>query len=273
MQSRPDGPETGTTGRADPWRPTLPARLRAGGTVLGFMATTRSVEVTRTLAISGCDFVIFDAEHTAIDQANLIDLVMATAGVDCYPIVRTPTADATLAKPALDVGVMGIAFPHVASVEDAENLVACTKYPNIGQRGVGPAHAARRWGRRINEYLQFAQEDTLAIAIIESADTATRLKEILQVPGLDVVLIAREDLAASMGHLGDGGHPDVVRMARIMEEQVQAAGIPLGCRLTPDADVHTAEEQGFQFIVVGSDMQLLSAAVQSRVTREERRTE
>lgn len=263
MTSRNDAPDGDSLGPGVS-RLTAPGRLRAGESVVGCMATTRSTEAARAMALAGCDFLMFDAEHTAIGQDSIVDLVMATAGLDCLPMVRVPSSDASLAKPALDVGAMGIAFPHVSSVADATALVACTKYPPVGERGVGPAHAMRRWGLGLADYVTFAQQHTLAVAIVESVGTGDVLDEILSVPGLDVVLIAREDLAASMGRLGDPRHPDVVSTARRMEDRVRAAGIALGCRLSPGTDVAEAREQGFQFIITASDMQLLAEGVRLR---------
>ena len=59
------------------------------------------------------------------------------------------------AKQALDIGVYGIVWPHISTVEEAYNAVAACRYPRLktapnyepaGIRGDGPTGAVRYWG-------------------------------------------------------------------------------------------------------------------------------
>src|SRR5438445_4431766 len=75
------------------------------------------------------------------------------------PMVRIPPnggeMNQWIAKQVLDIGVFGIVFPHVSSVEEASNAVSACRYPRLaeaplynppGIRGDAPARAARYWG-------------------------------------------------------------------------------------------------------------------------------
>ena len=66
-----------------------------------------------------------------------------------------------IAKQVLDIGVFGIIFPHVSTVEEAWNAVGACRYPRLstaplynppGIRGDAPARAARYWGLTQQEY-------------------------------------------------------------------------------------------------------------------------
>src|SRR5437764_1460574 len=74
------------------------------------------------------------------------------------PIVRIPPNGGELnqwvAKQVLDVGVYGVVWPHVCTVEEARNAVAACRYPRppsaprsepAGVRGDAPTTAARYW--------------------------------------------------------------------------------------------------------------------------------
>ena len=66
-----------------------------------------------------------------------------------------------LAKQVLDLGVYGVIWPHVSTVEEARNAVAACRYPRppsapyfepAGQRGDGPKYAPPYWGLTQQEY-------------------------------------------------------------------------------------------------------------------------
>ena len=75
------------------------------------------------------------------------------------PFVRIPPnggeMNQWIAKQVLDIGVYGIVWPHVSTVEEARNAVQACRYPRpreaayyepAGQRGDAPSTAARYWG-------------------------------------------------------------------------------------------------------------------------------
>ena len=75
------------------------------------------------------------------------------------PFVRIPPnggeKNQWIAKQVLDIGVYGVVWPHVSTVEDARNAVPACRYPRpreapllraAGQRGDAPTAAARYWG-------------------------------------------------------------------------------------------------------------------------------
>ena len=69
------------------------------------------------------------------------------------------------AKQALDLGVYGIVWPHISSVDEAYNAVAACRYPRLktapmyepaGIRGDGPTAAVRYWGLTQQDYYERA---------------------------------------------------------------------------------------------------------------------
>jgi 4-hydroxy-2-oxoheptanedioate aldolase len=70
--------------------------------------------------------------------------------------VRAPIDEVALIKQLLDVGAQTLLLPMVESAEQAERIVAATRYPPAGIRGVGSALArSSRWNQ-IDEYLHRA---------------------------------------------------------------------------------------------------------------------
>ena len=104
--------------------------------------------------------------------------------------------------------------------------VRAALYPPRGTRGVGPRRAARLTDR--DTYFRRANDDTFVGVMIESQPGVDNIDDILAVPGLGGVIIGTEDLAASLGHLNDAGHDDVIKAIEQVSRRCAAAGVPFG---------------------------------------------
>src|SRR5437868_13184781 len=120
------------------------------------------------------DGALFEMEHGPYDiralqeglQSMLDRRQIAQRGIApaVTPIVRIPPNQGQtnwVAKQVLDIGVYGIIWPHVDTVEDAYNAVAAMRYPKreghplrepLGVRGDSPGGAVRYWGVSQQEY-------------------------------------------------------------------------------------------------------------------------
>ena len=223
------------------------AKLTAGEVVTTFMVTMPSVGMVQILAANGADCLIIDMEHGPIDLATVHAMVAATQGAGATPIVRIPWTEHWLAKPVLDTGAMGINFPMISTAEMARASVAAVRYPPDGVRGVAPSYASLRWGVPFATYLEIAN------------------REILAVPGIDVVALASFDLSMALGVPGQMDHPDLLALLAQAEAKVREAGIPLGgVALTPEA-ARAKRAAGYQMLLVGFDVSLVGAAARQAV--------
>ena len=146
----------------------------------------------------------------------------------------------------------------VDSAEQARVLARAVRYPPAGVRRVATARAAR-WGRDA-DYWQVADESTCLIAQIETPAAVSDVEAIASVDGVDAVFVGPSDLAASLGYLGDAGHPNV--RDRVLEAIGAAAhgGKPVGV-FCPQLDLAQEYiEAGAQFVGVGVDTTALAAA-------------
>lgn len=82
--------------------------------------------------------------------------------------MRPPTGDAVLIKRYLDIGVQNLLISMVETAEQAVELVAATRYPPRGIRGVGHMLArASRWGQA-EDYLSRADDEICLMLQVES---------------------------------------------------------------------------------------------------------
>jgi len=61
----------------------------------------------------------------------------------------------------------------------------------------------------VGDYLKTANDQSLLIVLIEDIAAVRNLDEILKVDHIDIFFVAPNDLATSMGHIGNMGQPEV----------------------------------------------------------------
>lgn len=231
----------------------LKDRLRAGRRTIGAFLQTMSPVAAEILGQSGFDWLIVDLEHAPGDFANLQAQLQAMNGSGAVPFARAPWNDAVAIKRILDTGVMGVLVPYVNTRAEAEAAVAACKYPPRGIRGVAGSPRAAGYTRNAKSYLASANEDTIVMVAIETAEAVRNLGAILEVEGLDGIFIGPMDLASSMGHLGDATQPPVREAIASIERQVRGSGKFLGTVAPTWQTAAACFERGYQWLIVMQD--------------------
>jgi 4-hydroxy-2-oxoheptanedioate aldolase len=240
-------------------------RLRSlwanGGCAFGAIATIPSVQSVQVLARSGLDFMIVDMEHGPIDASSAHAMIAATGGTPLVPLVRVAGKEQWHAKIPLDLGAMGVCFPMTSCRVDAENVVKAVRYPPRGERYWGPFYAPLRWGMAMRDYLDGADDEVLAIGVIEHIDAVEIAAEVVSTPGLDVVFIGPGDLATSMGLHGRSEHPDVQSAIARIEQAVQGSPVVLGGVATNADQARAMIDRGYRALMIGFDWSLLQRGI------------
>lgn len=209
-------------------------------------------------ASAGYDWLLFDGEHAPNTLTTLLAQLQAVAPYPCEPIGRVPVGDCAVIKQYLDIGFRTLLIPMVESRAQAEQLVAAVRFPPRGTRGVASTTSrASRFGADAR-YLHAAHEEVCLIVQIESAGGLAAIDEIAAVDGVDAVFIGPADLAASLGHLGDPGHPEVQSAIDHALARIAGAGKPAGIFATSHEDAIARCAAGVAFVSVGTDIGLLT---------------
>lgn len=235
------------------------------------------------IALGSSDFdgLVIEMEHGPWDSQLLRDTlqyllnrkdIVASGSLapKVTPMVRIPPNGSELnqwvAKQALDSGVYGVVWPHVATVEQAMNAVASCRYPRppdaphlhpCGRRGDGPTTAARYWGLSQQDYYARAdvwplapQGEILSVLMIEDVEGIENLADILrEVPGIGAILIGEGDLSQELGIPRQYDHP-ILRdaMAKVLDRG-RAAGVPVGHPHVTSANVERVLDEGFRILI------------------------
>jgi 4-hydroxy-2-oxoheptanedioate aldolase len=183
-------------------------------------------------------------------------------------IVRIPVGRFEAASRALDFGASAVIAPMVNSVADARAFAAAMKFPPLGERSWGPTRVLALHGIAPPQtYLETANSDTLAIAMIETRAAQSLLDEILAVEGNDGVFVGPSDfsIALSNGAKIDPNNADMLAAAREIAGKARAAG-KIPCTLAATAEGgRRSRDLGFQLIALASDFIYLTSGASAIV--------
>lgn len=243
----------------------LKKALKAGRYTAGSWLHLGSPVIAEVLSIAGFDWLLIDMEHGFGDYQTLLAQLQAIQCGSAIPIVRVQSNDYVMIKRVLDIGVQGIMIPNISSAIECEAAVKACKYPPEGRRGIGPIRAAH-YGK-FDEYIKYANQEILVLIQIEAAEGVKNIDEILRVPGVDVIFIGPNDLAASLGHIGNLGHADVLAAIERIETAAINAKIALATVSHDTAEAKALRERGYQMLTLCSDATLLTQGATSLISK------
>ena len=223
---------------------------------VGLWCTIPGGYVAEALAGAGYDWLMFDTEHSPGDPLTVLSQLQAVAPYPVAAVVRPASNDPVLIKRFLDLGAQTLLIPYVQSPDEARQAVRSMQYPPQGFRGVSALTRATRFGR-IPGYYQAASDELCLVVQIETRESVQRLEEIASVDGVSALFIGPGDLAGSLGHGGNPGHPVVKAEVLSAIARAKAIGKPVGL-LT--GDLGFAAEclaAGANYVAIGVDVGLL----------------
>jgi 2,4-dihydroxyhept-2-ene-1,7-dioic acid aldolase len=231
--------------------------INAGQLQIGLWSSLRSTIAAEICGDSGFDWILLDSEHSPNEVPDLLAQMQALQQSTTSPIIRPAWNDAVLIKRVLDVGVQTVLIPYVQNAEEATRAVAATRYPPAGIRGVAAASRASRYGR-VNGYLQKANDEICVLVQVETRAALGEIDKIAAVKGVDGVFIGPSDLSASLGFIGQPGHPEVQAAIKDATARILKAGKAPGILTGNEAEARRYIEWGCKFVAVGADIGLLA---------------
>jgi 2-dehydro-3-deoxyglucarate aldolase len=240
----------------------LRARLRAGGTTIGSWMQIPHASVAEIMGQAGYDWVALDLEHGAIALHQIPDLCRALELGGTLPLVRLARGHSKDCKQALDAGAGGVIVPMVESAEQLIIVRDYCRWPPAGTRGVGFSRA-NLFGKHFNSYREEAQAPLL-VAMIEHIRAVENLPAILQVAGLDAVLVGPYDLSASMGiaaQFGEQAFGEALQRIRTLSQQ---HAVPCGIHVVQPgpAALQMRLKEGYRFIAYSIDAVFFTTAAE-----------
>lgn len=230
--------------------------LQSGEEIITGWSAIPNPLVSEALIAAGYDTVTLDMQHGFHDVASILAAITSCKMRGKHALVRIPVGDWGLASRALDIGAMAVIAPMINTVEDAQAFANAMKYPPIGGRSWGPARAMQMADEGdMSAYLANANNNTLAIAMIETREALENLDAILAVPGIDGIFVGPSDVSVTFSD-GDEIKPFSDGTIDVIEEiavRTLAAGkIPCIFAFLPDM-LKRSRAMGYRFFALNTD--------------------
>lgn len=202
--------------------------------IFGTLITSTSPDWVPAARGLGLDFVFLDTEHIALDRHALGWMCRAYEASGLAPLVRISSPDPYQASCVLDGGAAAVLAPYIETPEQIRALVGAVKQKPV--KGAllesvldgSPDYAAQ------SEYAATYNAGRSLLVNIESVPALERLDELLDVPGLDGVVIGPHDLSVSLGVAEQWNHPQFLDAVRTIFQTAQKHGVSAGMHMVFD---------------------------------------
>ncbi|MFM0065940.1 4-hydroxy-2-oxoheptanedioate aldolase [Paraburkholderia aspalathi] len=243
------------------------AALANGQRQIGFWLSMADAYLAEVSATAGFEWLLIDAEHAPNDVRSILAQLQAVAPYSAEAVVRPVNGDPALLKRLLDIGARNLLVPMIDTADQARACVAAVRYPPHGIRGVGSAVGrASRWSSW-TDYLDIADSEICLLVQAETVTALDNLEAICAVDGVDGVFIGPADLAASMGHRGKPGDPEVQNAIEAAMRTIIASGKAAGTLTSDPVLARRYLELGCTFVATGVDI-LMFANAARKLARE-----
>ena len=239
-------------------------KLKNGELVIGtWINNLHSPAIAKMVGTAGFDFISLDMEHGAADLETIANECMVARLCGVATLVRPyDPKDIHMNAKLMDIGACGLIVPDVDSKEMADRVVKSVKYFNGGTRGTVNMSYNTGFTPSKAEDFRRSDEQTIIVIQIENQNGVKKIDEILSVPGIDVVVVGRADMAHDIGVTGNMDDPRVSEMVDQVFDAAKRHGVVPGL-LCPTVEkgierVHA----GAKFINYSNEQAILMKAYQ-----------
>ena len=232
----------------------LKKQLAGDATCTACWSTLRDPQLVGMLARQNYDAVILDMQHGFHNEESVLAAIVQVVLAGKSPLVRLPVETWDIAEKVLDFGALGIIAPMINNAADAARFAKAAKFPGIGSRSYGPRYAADLYGITPAEYMDTANDLTLALAMIETREAYDNLDDILATEGIDGILMGPSDFSISVrGNVQpDAYGPETVGLVEDIAKRTRAAG-KIATAFTMQSE-HTNLVHGFGYRLISTAM-------------------
>ena len=222
------------------------------------------------MARSGFDTITVDLQHGVQDYLSMVQCFQAMKGEPVTAMVRVPWNEPGIIGKVLDAGAYGVICPMVNTREQAERLVAASKYPPDGNRSNGPIRMALYSEPGL--YQQTANEECLVLPMLETREAIANMDAILDVPGIAGAYIGPSDLGFSHGLVPklDREEPEMLAILDRVVEACEKRGLRAALHCGSAAYAARGVGMGFRLVTILNDSGLLSLAARAAVAQVRR---
>jgi len=235
--------------------------LKSGRSSIGSWMQIPHSSIAEIMGQAEYDWVAVDMEHGAISVHQLPDIFRSLELGGTLPLARLAQGGIKDCKQVLDAGAGGVIIPMVESAEQLKSVTEAVRWPPSGKRGVAFSRA-NLFGKNFDEYIEEAQQPLL-VAMIEHINAVDNLDDILQVNGLDAILIGPYDLSASMNMTAEFENREFIEVMDFILDKTKHYDIACGVHVVKPLikELRKRIDEGYRFLAYSIDAVFLNESM------------
>lgn len=226
------------------------------------LSDPRVIEIA---GLSGVDAVWLCGEHVPNDWLALENQIRAARVHDMDALVRVARGSYSDYIRPLEADGAGIIVPHVASADEARQIVDWVRFHPVGRRALDGGNSDGQFCQLpLDEYLRHSNEERIVILQIESPEALEQVEAIAAVPGFNGFLFGPGDFSHRVGKAGQLGALEVVAARqRVAAAAARHGKFAMSAGLV--APLQQLVEEGHRVIGIGADVVAIGSYVDQRL--------
>ncbi len=221
--------------------------------------------VIEAAALCGVDAVWLCHEHVPNDWVPLENQIRAARVHNIDTLVRVGRGSYSDYIRPFEADATGIIVPHVASEEEARQIVTWVRFHPVGKRALDGGNTDGKFCLiPTDEYIQHSNQERIVILQIESPEALENVETIAAVPGFNGILFGPGDFSHRIGKVGQLDAPEVVAARKRVAAACRRHGkfaMTAGL-IAPFAELVA---EGYQVINIGADVVAVTSYVKQRL--------
>ena len=241
--------------------------LKSDERLYGTLIVSTSPFWPKVIGDCGLDFVFIDTEHIAINRETLSWMCRTYAALGLPPLVRITDPDPHKATVAYDDGAAAVVAPDIETPEQVRALVDAAKLRPLKGEKLQRILAGESLDPAFAAYVSNNTKGNSLVINIESVPAIERLDALLDIEGLDALLIGPHDLSCSLGVAEQYKHPEFLKAVETIFRKARARGIGAGIHFwgTEDEQVRLLN-MGANILIHKADVILFRTHLQAELS-------
>ena len=231
-------------------------RIKTNQLTYGCWINLTDPAVTEMIANAGFDFIILDLEHGRLNEETSYKMILPLGDTKCVAFARVAENNPAVINKSLEAGALGVMVPMINNRQEAEKAVRAAKYSPEGNRGIDYGRG-QGFGKNVPRYYLEANKIVMVSLIIDTIEGVKNIDEIVEVPGIDIILPGVYDLTGAYGVIGQFEHPLVLAAVEKIAAACKRKNISLAGYATTREGIQRKIKQGARFIELAVDTDLI----------------
>jgi 4-hydroxy-2-oxoheptanedioate aldolase len=239
--------------------------LREGHLPTTFKINLSDPRVVEIAGLCGADAVWLCTEHVPNDWIGIESQIRAARVHDMDAWVRVGRGSYSDYIRPFEADATGIIVPHVASAEEARQIVEWVRFYPEGKRALDGGNLDGQFCLvPIEQYLEHSNRERVVVLQIESPEALEHVEAIAAVPGFNGILFGPGDFSHRIGKVGQLNDPQVVAARkRVGAACLKHGKFAMSAGLIAPLPELVAE--GYRVINIGADVVALTGYVKQRL--------